>query len=135
MNLTALADLIHESYDPTTWGDCNEINATVAYILHEKLKIDVTLVSGYVTLDHPLVSNIDEPFDGVYDPTHMWILFNGEILDFAAMQFEDHIESFKGNPYFKGLNENYNQVETHPIENEWVDKKIVESIKNLNDYV
>lgn len=135
MNLTALTELLHEKYDPSSWGDCNEINATAAYILQEKLKIKVELVSGYVALDNPLVSNIDEPFDGVYDPAHMWILINGEILDFAAQQFEEHLNDFKGTPYFKGTHESYNKMEIHSIENEWVDHKIVDSIKNLNDYV
>lgn len=124
--LTKLAQHISEIYDPTSWGECNEINATAAYVLKNVYHQDVELVSGFVVLDHPLDPD-DMTEESVFDPRHMWIKFNHQILDFASLQFTDHIEDFPTHPYFLGNHENYKELDHHPLENEWVDKSLVQS--------
>ena len=119
-----LAEKITENYNPSEFGDCNEINSTIAFFLKQK-GFNVKCLVGCVLLDHPLVSNIDEPFDGVYDPRHFWIELDGKVLDFASAQFKEHLENFNGIPYFNGNCESYAHGEIVSLDNEWVDKKII----------
>ena len=82
-------EILFAHYNPHVWGDCNEINSTLAVVL-ESLGFSVEVHTGYVNLDIPLDAD-EEELEDVYDPSHLWLKVNGETIDLAAAQFEGHV--------------------------------------------
>ena len=80
-----LADRISETHNPHIWGECNEINSTIAKFLYIK-GYNVKCVSGYVKCDLPTTDEM------INDPKHFWIEYNGKILDFSS--FSRFFKSF-----------------------------------------
>lgn len=128
--LEDLAVKLHGKFDPTSWGDCNEINANAAYILKNFYEQDVQLVSGHVELDNPMDPEDDEDEHGVYDPRHMWIQVAGMVLDFASLQFKDHIDEMPSHNYFIGEMDNYKASNEISIDNEFVDKEFIAQVSS-----
>lgn len=125
--LEYLFQKISETYDPNSWGDCNEINATLGKFLKNN-GWEVTCVAGYVLVDHPLDAIDEELSDGIFDPRHMWLKMNNQILDFASNQFKDHIDNFISKNYLLGNCDSYNEMETLNIDNEFVNKSILQEL-------
>ena len=103
--------------NPHIWGECNEINSTVAKFLKEK-GFNIECVAGYVNCDRP------DSIDFVTDSQHFWLKYNGKILDFASQQFKNSFLDEELNnsmsPYFFGYSEQYVEISSFPIENEWI---------------
>lgn len=129
-----LADKISETHNPNHWGECNEINATIAKFLHYH-KFEIECVTGYVKCDNPTTDEM------IYDPRHFWITYEGKILDFASQQFKDSFTdddlNYKMNkPFFYGFCDNYIEVARHPIDNEWIDTNYYDWINPSHiDYI
>lgn len=122
------AVVAESNYDRDEWGNCNEINASVAYALTE-LGMKVKPVVGYVTLDQPLPPEEDEDSDGVYDPRHFWIEASGKIIDFAVKQFDGFLDLAKGRDFiWIERIPCYHRTESIKTDNEWVDQKLVAEI-------
>lgn len=119
-----LSEDISTHYNLKKRGNSHQINSTIAFFLNQK-GFNVKILDGCVLLDHPFVLNIDEPFNGIFDPVHVWIELDGKILDFASAQFKEHLENFNSEPYFNGSSEHYAHGEVISFDNEWVDKKLI----------
>lgn len=124
---SALSEKIQNYYDPTQWGECNEINSTIGKFLTE-LGYEITCVAGYVKCDNATT------IDWIYDPLHFWLLYKGNILDFASAQFknsfiDDDLNEKLSKNYFLGKCDYYIEVSKHPIDNEWIDKEIFNELK------
>jgi len=119
---TILAERIGETHSPSVWGECNQINSTIAKYLTLK-GFKVQCVAGYVKCDNPTT------VDWIHDPKHFWIKYNGKILDFAAQQFSksffnETLNELMSRDYFHGECDSYIEVADHPIDNEWVEENV-----------
>lgn len=119
-----LGETIGTYYNQSVWGDCNDINATLAYILKEELNMDVRCVSGYVQCDNPTTDEM------VYDPKHFWIVLHGKVLDFACRQFNKSFSNQILNDamnqcYFYGECEVFISSTEWNVDNEWVNHDLV----------
>lgn len=109
------------NYDPSKYGNCNEINATVAFILYE-LGFNVKPCSGYVEVEKSYRNDsIENEF--YYDPNHFWIKSDNRIIDLANLQFEGNVQNYDLTRV------KYVQTRIHSINNQWVNKTIVNEIK------
>lgn len=123
-----IGEVIEESeFKPHIWGDCNNINATVAKFLTMKGFSNIIPVSGYVLCDVP------DKVDYITDPKHFWIKYNNCVLDFASMQFsksffDDELNNKMEEYFFFGEFERYNEKASFSVDNEWVNSNL------LNEY-
>lgn len=129
-----LADKISENYNPSIWGECNQINSTIAKFLSEK-GFKIECIAGYVKCDNPTTVDL------IYDPMHFWLKYNGKILDFASQQFKNSFQDYELNnkmnkDFFYGKCEHYIEVATHKIDNEWIDDLVYSWLnKESKDYI
>lgn len=129
-----LLEEISRSYNPSKLGKSHEINTTINSFLNHQ-GINSECVAGYIALDKPITRNSFDPSSDLYDPVHCWILFNGQILDFASAQLDGHLEDFKALPYFLGKSEKYIDMEKIAVDNEWVNKSILNNWLNDKEIV
>lgn len=127
---------IQSQYNLSKGNKVYQINSTIAeYLKQKKVSENIQCVSGYVLLDKPINVKFDE-HDGVYDPVHLWIKIDSNILDFTSVKFNGHLEGFIDQLFFYGQCESYKELEVIDSNNEWTNHDLLKDLlqdEDLND--